>query len=52
MAALTIPPAYPAPSPQGYKLLISGWVSVSASLGILTGEDVRLSVATTCASLV
>ncbi len=52
IAALTIPPAYPAPSAQGYKFFICGCQSNKASLGMRTGLDVRLSVATTTASLV
>ena len=42
-AADIIPPAKPAPSPQGYKFLISICYNDCESLGILTGEDVLLS---------
>jgi hypothetical protein len=52
IAALTIPPAYPAPSAQGYKFFNWGWHKRFVSLGILTGLEVRLSVATTTASFV
>ena len=52
IAALTIPPEYPAPSPQGYKPRICGCCSVSGSRGIRTGDEVRDSVANMMASLV
>lgn len=42
IAAVTIPPAYPAPSPQGYKPFTLTDESVS-SLTILTGEELLVS---------
>ena len=52
MAALIIPPAYPAPSPQGNKLLSCGCARDSSSRGMRTGDEVLDSVATTIASSV
>ena len=52
LAAETIPPAYPAPSPQGYKSFISVWVISEGSRGILTGDEVRVSTPIIIASLV
>ena len=52
IAAETIPPAYPAPSPQGYNPLISMWLRDSLSLVMRTGADVRVSIQITMASLV
>ena len=46
IAAETIPPAYPAPSPHGYRPLTCGCCNVSLSRGMRTGDDVRDSVAT------
>ena len=52
IAAETMPPAYPAPSPQGYSPLMAMWESVSGSRVTLTGEDVRVSQPISTASLV
>lgn len=43
IAADTIPPAYPAPSPTGYKPRTSTWQRLSLSRGTRTGDDVRVS---------
>ncbi|MDE7407692.1 MAG: hypothetical protein K2M76_04665 [Muribaculaceae bacterium] len=42
IAAETIPPAYPAPSPAGYNPGTQIWVSVTGFRVILTGDDVRV----------
>ena len=42
-AAETMPPAYPAPSPQGYSPSSPGCSSVAGSRGMRTGELVRVS---------
>lgn len=42
-AALTMPPAYPAPSPQGKSRATWGCCKVSSSRGMRTGELVRVS---------
>jgi len=42
-AALTIPPAYPAPSPVGYKPSIETDCIVVLSRSMRTGDDVRAS---------
>lgn len=42
MAAEVIPPAYPAPSPQGYSPRTL--LSISSFLQMRTGEEVRLSI--------
>ena len=42
IAAVTMPPAYPAPSPQGYKPFTLTDESVS-SLTILTGDELLVS---------
>ena len=52
IAAETIPPAYPAPSPHGNNPRTSGCCNVSGSRGMRTGDEVRDSTATTAASLV
>ena len=43
MAALVIPPAYPAPSPQGYIFSVPMAIRDSLSLSILTGALVLVS---------
>src|SRR5690606_40598670 len=43
IAAEIIPPAYPAPSPQGYNPLTSMCSRVSGFLGMETGVEVLLS---------
>ena len=52
IAADTIPPAYPAPSPQGYNPLTETCCIVAASRGMRTGDDVRDSTPINIASLV
>ena len=42
MAAETIPPAYPAPSPAGYNPHIAMLQSVSGSRVMRTGAEVRV----------
>lgn len=44
-AADTMPPAYPAPSPDGYKLSVPIASNVFVSLGIRRGLDVLVSTA-------
>ena len=48
IAADVIPPAYPAPSPQGYKPFME--LSNVSPLGMRTGEEVRLSTPAKIAS--
>ena len=50
--AETMPPAYPAPSPQGKSPLMVTCCSVSLSLTMRTGADVRVSIPIMQASLV
>src|SRR6185503_3948480 len=52
IAAEIMPPAYPAPSPQGNKPATCGSCSGSLSRGMLTGDEVRDSTPTNIASLV
>lgn len=46
MAADTIPPAYPAPSPHGNKLFMCVCCKLTGSLGIKTGDEVLDSIPT------
>ena len=52
MPADTIPPAYPAPSPQGKRPDMCMCWRLCSSLTIRTGEEVRVSTAISVASLV
>lgn len=51
IALLTIPPAYPPPSPQGYRFDMLTLFKLSGFLSILTGEEVLVSTPVKIASL-